>query len=779
MATKQNTDNRSDDSDFLPNSKRKQMKRNLIIIGGGLLQLPLIETAKRMNLSTIVFDMDSEAVGMKAADLAITMSTRDTDGCVREAKRLIQTMPIHGAITAGTDASRSVAAIAAALDLPGIRYSSAEAASNKVLMRRTLERNGVPVPRFFAVWSLKEARDALDELGTPAVLKPAENMGARGVIKINSRDELQRAYRHTKRFATTGELIIEEYMEGAELSIDALAWNGQIVITGVADRIIQGEPYFIEIGHNMPSALSPSIIKEAEAVMKLAMQAIGIHTGAGKGDLKVTKDGVKVGECAARLSGGFMSSHTFPLWSGVDLYRAAIRIALGEEPGDLTQVANGVCIERGVLATPGKITSIDGFDQMRSIPGVEDVILTKQIGSVLQPVTSNIDKVGHVIIKARTLEIAQSVANEALNLVQITTDDTYGLDWKQVEQNARDKFGDKVCWVCKVCDGSNCASGVPGMGGIGSQASFTDNAKALSDYKIVPRYIREPVTPDTSFEFFGRHLELPMMIAPMTGATTNMGNAIDENELARLLVQGARESGSIGWVGDGASLTKYHGIFNVVRELDGFSVAILKPRADTDEIFRRIDAAEEAGFLAVGMDVDAITFKTLALRGQKGLARNFEAISELVRRTRLPFVLKGIMNADDARAAVDAGVSAIVVSNHGGRVHEDLPGTARVLPDVVDEVKGRIQVFVDGGIRSGADTFKMLCLGADAVLFGRQAAIAAVGGGIAAVKVLIRRYQAELKQTMELCGVVSIKDANRSYLKYISNQDQKTTEKTE
>ncbi|MBW7859411.1 MAG: alpha-hydroxy-acid oxidizing protein, partial [Leptonema sp. (in: Bacteria)] len=368
---------------------------------------------------------------------------------------------------------------------------------------------------------------------------------------------------------------------------------------------------------------------------------------------------------------------------------------------------------------------------------------------------------------------------EALSWVQVTVDDTYGRDWQQVEHTARDKFGDKVCWVCKVCDGSNCASGVPGMGGIGSQASFTDNSKALAEYKIVPRYIREPVTPDTSFEIFGRHLELPMMIAPMTGATTNMGNAIAEDELARLLVQGGREAGTIGWVGDGASLNKYLGIFKVVSQLDGFSIAILKPRADTDEIFRRIEAAEEAGFLAVGMDVDAITFKTLALRGQKGLARNFEAIFELVNRTKLPFVLKGIMNGDDAKAAIDAGVSAIVVSNHGGRVHEDLPGTARVLPDVVEAVNGRIKVFVDGGIRSGADAFKMLCLGADAVLFGRQAAIAAVGGGIPAVKALLRRYQTELKQTMELCGVESLKEANSTYLKYINKPNQKKAEHQE
>jgi isopentenyl diphosphate isomerase/L-lactate dehydrogenase-like FMN-dependent dehydrogenase/biotin carboxylase len=755
MAIKQSPDNRN------------AMKRNLIIIGGGNLQLPLIQTARRMGLFTIVFDMDPEAAGMKEADLAVCMSTRDIEGCVREAKKLRQTMMVHGVITAGTDASRAVAAIAAALELPGIRYSSAEAASNKVLMRKTLRRHGVPVPDFYPVWSLKEARDALDELGCPAVLKPAENMGARGVIKIRSREELQSAYRHTKKYATTGELILEEYMEGPELSIDALAWNGQIAITGIADRIITREPYFIEIGHNMPSAMSPDILKEAEEVMKAGMRALGIHTGAGKGDLKVTPEGVMVGEIAARLSGGWMSSHTFPLHSGVDLYRAAIRIALGEEPGSLEPVQNFVCIERGILSSPGKIMAIEGIEAMRSVPGVEEVILTKSVGSVMQPVTSNIDKVGHVIVRARTLGEAEAAAEAAFSHLQITVDDTFSVDWKQVEQRARERLGDSICWVCRSCDGKNCASSVPGMGGAGSQASFIDNSVALAEYKIMPRYIREPVTPQVHLELFGRHLEHPVMIAPMTGASTNLGDAISEEDLARHLLQGARETGSIGWAGDGASINKYHRIYSVLRDLDGFGIVILKPRADTEALLRRIDEATESGFVAVGMDIDAITFRTLALRGQRGMARSFAAIEELCRRTTLPFVLKGIMSPDDARAAIDAGVSAIVVSNHGGRVHEDLPGTARVLPEIARVVDGRIPVLVDGGIRSGSDVFKMLCLGASAVLVGRPAVIAAVGGGLPAVKVLLQRYVSELRQSMELCGVSSLRDAGPMYLKRI------------
>lgn len=747
------------------------MKRNLIIIGGGMLQLPLIRTAQRMGLHAIVFDMDVDAVGMAAADTSVQMSTRDIDGAVREAKKLRQTMPIHGVITAGTDASRAVAAIAGALELPGIRYSAAEAASNKVLMRRTLRKYGVPIPDFFPVWSLKEARDALDELGVPAVIKPAENMGSRGVIKIRSRDEIQRAYRHAKRYATTGELILEQYMEGPELSVDALAWDGQIVMTGIADRIITREPYFIEVGHNMPSALPLHLIEEASEVMRAGMRALGIHTGAGKGDLKVTPEGVKVGEIAARLSGGWMSSHTFPLHSGVDLYRAAIRIALGDEPGDLRPVHDFVAIERGLLGRAGKILSIEGINRMKAVPGIEDVIITKGPGSILHPPTSNIDKCGHVIARGRSLEEAESAVARAMELFQISVDDTFSVDWKQVEQTAREKMGEQVCWVCKACDGTNCASGVPGMGGVGQHKSFIDNVRALGEIKIVPRYIRDPVEPTTGLELFGRHLEHPIMIAPVTGATTNLKDAIEEEELTRIIVQGAREAGTLGWVGDGASLDKYNTIFSVVRSLDGFSVGILKPRADTEEIRKRMDLAAEIGFVAVGMDIDAITFRTMALRGQKGLARGMSEIEKLCKQSTLPFVLKGVMNADDARIAVEAGVSAIVVSNHGGRVHDELPGTARVLRDIVEAAGAYIPVLVDGGIRSGSDAFKMLSLGARAVLVGRPAVIAAVGGGVAAVKVMLQTQAAELRKTMELCGAARPADCSMDFLKWVGGAE--------
>jgi len=741
------------------------MKKSIIVIGGGFLQVPLIETAVEMGLEPIVFDLSPDAPGMKLAVEPVVMSTRDIDGCVRTARQLREAgRPIYGVITAGTDASQAVAAIAAALDLPGIRFADAKAASNKVLMRRRLKAHAVPCPDFRSIWSLKEAREAMDELVFPLVMKPADNMGARGVIKVRSREEIHGAFLHAKKYSPTGEMILEEYMEGPELSVDALAFHGEIRMTGIADRIIAREPYFIELGHNMPSAMDPGILAEAEEVMKAGMRALGIDTGAGKGDLKVTKNGVMVGEIAARLSGGFMSSHTYPLHSGVNLLRSAIQIAIGEIPDALEPVRNRVAIERSLIGSPGKILAISGKELMESVPGIEAVYFTRHIGDIIPQPTSNIDKCGHIIAVADSLSEAEEAVRTATGYFELLVDDTYSVEWKKVEERARLRFGASICHVCKVCNGENCASGVPGMGGVGKMTTFRDNSRALEELKIVPRYIRKPVEPDISLELFGRKFELPIFGAPITGTVTNMNGALDESDFARMYLEGCREAGSIGFVGDGASPDKYKLILNALAQLDGFGVLICKPRSDREALYKRLRAAETASCLAVGIDIDAISFRTLEMKNLAGQPLNFDELRRLRDATRLPFILKGVVSPHDAMLAIDTGVDAIVVSNHGGRVLDDMPGTARILPEIARTVDGKIPVLVDGGIRSGIDTFKMAALGATAVLVGRPFAIACVGGEVAGLKYLFSQYRSELVRTMKVSGTETLADIDGTFL---------------
>lgn len=739
-------------------------KRTIFIIGGGLLQVPIIQTAKTMGLKVLVADMNPDCLGSKLADAFLAMSTKDLEGMVREAKKYSAHSPIHGVITAGTDASMTVAAVASALDLPGIRFVDAEAASNKVKMRKRLKEAGVPIPGFFPVWNIQDARDALDFLKFPLVMKPADNMGARGVIKVENRDELQAAFKHSKKFCPSGELILEEYMSGPEVSVDALAFDGKIKITGIADRIITREPYFIEIGHNMPSALDQSILDKIESVMKQGMKALGINLGAGKGDIKVTPDGVKVGEIAARLSGGFMSAFTYPLSTGVNLNRAAILIALGEKPDNLEPTQKRVSIERALFAKPGKLLEIKGIEASKKILGVNEVFISSNAGDLIKEPTNNIDKSGHVIISGSKLEECELVFEKVKDTIEFVVDDLFSIDEKEMNQKAREKFGRDTCWVCKVCDGTDCASGVPGMGGVGRMLTFQDNSKALAEYAILPSYIRENISASLQTSFLGIPLSSPIMAAPMTGATTNMNGAMSDQEYNEIVLKAFSQNGSIAWIGDGATPNKYLMMLDAIDVVKGHGILICKPREDLGLLRERIQESEKRKIAALGMDIDAVNFKTMISKNLGSVSRTTKELESLRKMTNLPFIIKGVMTVEDAQHALELGASAIVVSNHGGRVLDDMPGTARVLPKIAEAVKGKIPICVDGGIRSGSDVFKMIALGAETVLVGRPVTISAVGGAEAGVKYLLNKYNAELLASMNITGASSLQEINQTML---------------
>ena len=152
------------------------------------------------------------------------------------------------------------------------------------------------------------------------------------------------ANEEAKEASISGKLVVEEYMDGPELSLDALIFNGHIQVTGIGDRIIQRAPYFVEVGHTLPSNQPQEKLNLATELFCSAIKALGIDIGAAKGDIKLTKDGPKVIEIAARLSGGWMSTYTYPLATGVNLMKAAIEIALGETPTDLKKKYDHVLV---------------------------------------------------------------------------------------------------------------------------------------------------------------------------------------------------------------------------------------------------------------------------------------------------------------------------------------------------------------------------------------------------------------------------------------------------
>ncbi|SHK23263.1 FMN-dependent dehydrogenase, includes L-lactate dehydrogenase and type II isopentenyl diphosphate isomerase [Hathewaya proteolytica DSM 3090] len=319
------------------------------------------------------------------------------------------------------------------------------------------------------------------------------------------------------------------------------------------------------------------------------------------------------------------------------------------------------------------------------------------------------------------------------------------------------------CRVCKVCNGVACAGEVPGMGGLGTATSFKNNVESLSKIKLNMKTIHNAKNPDMETELFGKKMSVPVFAAPVSGTTLNMGGKLTEREYISMVIDGCLESGIYPMVGDTAVDTFLPTNLEELKKRDGNGIAFIKPWKN-NVVIEKIKKAEDAGVFAVGMDIDACGLITLALHGKPVMPKEFDEIKEIIDCTKLPFIVKGVMCAEEAKMAVELGAKAIVVSNHGGRVLDFMPGVAEVLSEVSKAVKGKITILADGGIRSGVDVLKFLALGADGVLIGRPFVWASFGGGAQGVREYVEKIKGELKSAMILTGCQDIASINESII---------------
>jgi isopentenyl diphosphate isomerase/L-lactate dehydrogenase-like FMN-dependent dehydrogenase len=267
--------------------------------------------------------------------------------------------------------------------------------------------------------------------------------------------------------------------------------------------------------------------------------------------------------------------------------------------------------------------------------------------------------------------------------------------------------------------------------------------------------LHNATNPDTSIELFGKKMRIPVFAAPVAGTSFNMGGKFTEQEYISWVIQGCKAAGIYPMFGDSAADSLLVTNLEEMQKAESTGIAVIKPWKN-QEVISKIRVAEKMGVFAIGMDIDAAGLITLSLLGKPVGPKTPEDIKEIVQSTKLPFILKGIMTPDEAELAAEAGVAAIVVSNHGGRVLDQTPGVADVLPEIASRVKGRIKILADGGVRNGVDVLKMLALGADAVLIGRPFVTASFGGQSEGVKTYVDTIADDLKTTMILTGCNSV-----------------------
>lgn len=330
------------------------------------------------------------------------------------------------------------------------------------------------------------------------------------------------------------------------------------------------------------------------------------------------------------------------------------------------------------------------------------------------------------------------------------------MNYSQVLDRAREILS-PVCLVCKDCNGVACKGWVPGVGGKGHGRGFIHSYNYLQSVKIVLDTIYENKGQDTSIELFDKKFSAPIFVAPIGGMDINYGGRIEEEDYHRRNLLGAKESGIAAFTGDGANDIYFEAPLTPLREVGGWGIPTLKPWSQ-DKVLEKIRKVEEVGALALAMDIDSAGLVHLAASGKPVFSKTVEDFKEIVAATSLPFIVKGIMSTGAANKLVDTGVYGIVVSNHGGRALDDTQAPTEVLPEIRRAVGDKIKIFVDGGIRTGADVFKALALGADAVLIGRPYAYSAIGGGAEGVQLYTEKLIAELKDTMLMSACCSLED---------------------
>lgn len=326
------------------------------------------------------------------------------------------------------------------------------------------------------------------------------------------------------------------------------------------------------------------------------------------------------------------------------------------------------------------------------------------------------------------------------------------MDFHNLQLSAREKFNG-ACRVCPVCNGKACAGQVPGMGGLGTGAAFCANVNALAECRLNLRTVHGVKEPRMSCRILGLELALPIFAAPIAGIAMNMKGAVAEEDYDRAVVQGCRQAGVLAMTGDGPKPEIFAAGIGAMG--GGPAIPVVKPR-ENRKIIELAQTAQKAGAPAFGMDIDAAALVNMTNAGQPVGPKTLEDLRYIKENASIPFIVKGIMTPDEAEACMEAGVDAVVVSNHGGRALDHTPGTAEVLPYIAEIADGRMTILVDGGVRSGGDILKMLALGADGVLIGRPVAVGAIGGGAEGVALVLNKMAAELRAAMILTGVADV-----------------------
>jgi biotin carboxylase len=391
----------------------------ILILSGSVEALDAIEVAKNMGLRVIVCDGDARAPGRKLADDFIHAS-------IYHPKQVLDALSVyHGkslinaVITVAADTPASVSAVANYLGLEGLNKEASELSTHKLKMKTALKDKGICMPWFKGIESLSDLVDIIRTRPCLYVLKPVDSRGSRGVIRVEKMSECEDAFQNSIKHSPSKKLILEEWIDGDQLSSESIVWNSKSYLCGLADRnysrLDELYPFVVEDGGETPSKHSSAKLEiEINRLMDKVCRSVGLHKGSIKGDLILNGDNVFLIEFASRLSGGYFSTLTIPLVYGYNLIENVIQIALGKTPElPLHPLkVNKYQANRFCFIQKGQIDSISGLPFDNS--DIVDFKLFVKQGDIIDNITDHTLRAGTVLTSGNSTEEAVRLAEKTI-----------------------------------------------------------------------------------------------------------------------------------------------------------------------------------------------------------------------------------------------------------------------------------------------------------------------------------------------------------------------------
>ena len=333
------------------------------------------------------------------------------------------------------------------------------------------------------------------------------------------------------------------------------------------------------------------------------------------------------------------------------------------------------------------------------------------------------------------------------------------MNFQEVVENARGCIG-TYCKACNECNGKACRNQIPGPGAKGVGDTAIRNYDKWKEVRIQMDTLTENKAVDTSLELFGKTFKYPFFAGPVGAVNLHYGDKYNDMAYNNILVSACADAGIAAFTGDGTNPEVMKAATAAIKAKGGAGIPTVKPW-NADTVHEKMELVKDAGAFAVAMDVDAAGLPFLKNMTPPAGSKSVEELKAIIEDAGLPFIVKGVMTVKGALKAKEAGAAAIVVSNHGGRVLDQCPATAEVLSQIADAVGDSVKILVDGGIRSGADVFKALAMGADGVLIARPFVTAVYGGAEEGVQAYVDKIGAELADTMAMCGAYSLDEITK------------------